>query len=298
MSRRLTRTPALALAVALAGTAMVNLVHPAAAAAAPVTAPAAPGFAAAAVEKTNKYWNTNSGGVAGTDAWGWQTIDTKGRDVIWGYVKDTALRDGKAAKVVFRVTYFNGSKRTLTTTAAANGQVTKVGTHWLSNAAKVQVRECAGAKCGKNWTIYSGYDGAISRGTVLARARHWLRLNVPYNQEAAAYDVNKGRKFRTDCSGFVSMTWGLTYSRNTETLKYVSKPVAWGKLKPGDMVLKGTGPWAAQHVKLFEKWANKKHTAMWIIEAGATATDMNHKTVTVAWLKSNSYQPRKYNNIR
>jgi len=294
MSRCITRTAVLALAVTVAGMAMVN---PPAAAAAPATAPATPGFAAADVEQINKYWNTNSGGVAGTDAWGWQTIDSRGRDVIWGYVKDTAPRDGKAARVVFTVTYLNGRKQTLTTTATTTGTATKVGTYWLSNAAKVRVRECSRSACGKNWTIYSGYGGAISRGTVLTRARHWLRLNVPYYQEGYAYDINKGRRFRTDCSGFISMAWGLTRSLNTSTLKTVSNPVAWGKLTAGDMVLKGTGPWAAQHVKLFEKWANKKHTTMWIVEEGTTATDMNHKKVTVAWLKNNKYQPRRYNNI-
>jgi len=296
MSSRIIRTPVIAIAVA--GTAMMSLVHPPAAVAASATADAPSVTAAAAPEQINKYWDTNSGGVGGASAWGWQTIDSKERDVLWGYVKDNAPGDGKRAKVVLSVTYLGGSKLTRTVWAPANGQTAPVGTYWMANPARVQVRECAGSTCGKNWTIYSGYGGPISRGTVLTRARHWLRLNVPYNQEASTFDINKGKKFRTDCSGFISMTWGLTSSRNTDTLKDVSKAVAWSKLKAGDMVLKGTGPWALQHVKLFEKWANAQHTSMWIIEEGATATDMNHKTVTVSWLKSNGYQPRKYNNIR
>jgi hypothetical protein len=281
----------------------VSLVHPPAAAAAPVTAASASAVTApsavtaAAVEQINKYWNTNPGGVGGVSAWGWQTIDSKKRDVLWGYVKDTAPGDGKRARVVLSVTYLGGSKLTRTVWARANGQATKVGSYWLSNPAGIKVRECAGSACGKNWTIYSGYGGPISRGTVLTRARQWLRSNVAYNKEASAYDINKGKRFRTDCSGFISMAWGLTSSRNTETLKGVSKVVAWGKLKPGDMVLKGTGVWERQHVKLFEKWADARHTKMWIIEEGATATDMNHKTVTVRWLKSNGYQPRRYHNI-
>lgn len=286
MSIKITRTAVAVLAVT--GTAALGLPQPGAAAAAPT---------AAAVEQVNKYWDTNASGAAGVSAWGWQKVDSKDRDVIWGYVKDTAPRDGKRAKVVFKVTYLGGSSKTYTTTAPASGKNATVGTYWFSNPARVQVRECA-AKCGKNWTIYSGYGGPINRGTVLTRARDWAKRGVPYNQQGAAYDINKGRTYRTDCSGFISMTWGLTSSRNTETLKSVSRSVAWGKLKPGDMVLKGTGPWAKQHVKLFEKWANKKRTTMWIYEQGSAASDMNHNKVTVSSLKKNGYVPRAYKNIR
>ncbi|MFD4639132.1 NlpC/P60 family protein [Lentzea sp. NPDC058436] len=137
----------------------------------------------------------------------------------------------------------------------------------------------------------AGYGGSISRTEVIKRAKDWWDRKVPYSQSAYAWDVNKGKKYRTDCSGFVSMTWKLTTSRNTRNLHEVATKISWANLKPGDMILRNG------HVKLFEKWANSAKTSAWIYEEGSTATDMDHETVTVSSLKSGGYAPWKYNKI-
>jgi len=139
----------------------------------------------------------------------------------------------------------------------------------------------------------AGYGGTITRSEVLARAKNWWDRKVPYSQSAYAWDVNHGKTYRTDCSGFVSMTWKLTSSRTTETLDNVSARISWANLKPGDMVLR-----AGHHVKLFEKWTSSAKTSMWIYEEGSTATDMDHETVSVSYLKDNGFLPWRYNNIR
>jgi hypothetical protein len=137
----------------------------------------------------------------------------------------------------------------------------------------------------------AGYGGSISRTEVISRAKNWWDRKVPYSQSAYAWDVNHGKTYRTDCSGFVSMAWKLTSSRNTSTLDEVATKISWANLKPGDMILRNG------HVKLFEKWANTAHTSVWIYEEGSTATDMDHETVTLATLKSGGYLPWKYNKI-
>jgi cell wall-associated NlpC family hydrolase len=137
------------------------------------------------------------------------------------------------------------------------------------------------------------YGGTITRATVLKRAKFWYDKNVPYSQSAYAWDVNHGKKFRTDCSGFVSMSWALTSSRTTRTLGAVSTKIAWKSLKPGDIVLR-----AGHHVQLFEKWANKSHTVFWIYEEGSTRSDMNHYKVSVSKSKSSGFVPRRYKKIK
>jgi cell wall-associated NlpC family hydrolase len=137
------------------------------------------------------------------------------------------------------------------------------------------------------------YGGAITRANVIKRAKFWYSKNVPYSQSRYYWDVNHGKKYRTDCSGFVSMSWALTSSRTTRTLGAVSTKIAWKDLKPGDILLR-----AGHHVQLFEKWANKSHTVFWIYEEGSTRSDMNHYKVSVSKSKSSGYIPRKYKKIR
>jgi hypothetical protein len=143
------------------------------------------------------------------------------------------------------------------------------------------------------------YGAPIARTKVIARARNWYSRNVPYvGHNNFAWDVNHGKKYRTDCSGFVSMAWALRSSRDTHPnggnyLGDVAHRVNWSQLKPGDMVLRND-----HHVQLFEKWANKAKTSFWIYEEGSQASDMNHYKVKLASAKSNGYKPWMYNKIR
>lgn len=53
----------------------------------------------------------------------------------------------------------------------------------------------------------AAYDRPITRTQVMVRALDWLRRDVAYSQDngRAAWDLNRGRRYRPDCSGFVSI---------------------------------------------------------------------------------------------
>ncbi|KAK3308320.1 uncharacterized protein B0T15DRAFT_524137 [Chaetomium strumarium] len=115
-------------------------------------------------------------------------------------------------------------------------------------------KECA-VKIGDG----SAYQGKINRTEILARANYWIARKVPYSM-SAYYPDPQGRKYRTDCSGFVSMALhAYAPGYNTVSLPEVAKSIKWSELKPGDFVGTlgaGTGG-AAGHVTLFKSWADK-----------------------------------------
>lgn len=112
------------------------------------------------------------------------------------------------------------------------------------------------------------------RAEIISRAQTWVDQEVPYDM-AGYHPDPQGNEYRTDCSGFVSMAWGLDASENTVTLPNFADPIDKDDLKPGDVLMKG-GPGtegANGHVAIFNGWANDEHTAYHgIEEAGSTGT--------------------------
>jgi len=99
----------------------------------------------------------------------------------------------------------------------------------------------------------------IVRNDILTRGRSWLDERVPYNQ--GAQHANKFGSYRTDCSGYVSMAWGLDQSRTTWTLWDVSQKIGSGDLQPGDALLKDAD--GTDHVALFVRWAGQGKPVVW-----------------------------------
>ena len=99
---------------------------------------------------------------------------------------------------------------------------------------------------------------AIAADTVIARAESWTSVNMPYSQTTYVGG------YRTDCSGFVSMAWGLvgTYgepiSLTTQTLPSVAAQIAPGQLLPGDILDYNStaDPVNGSHVVLFGGWVD------------------------------------------
>ncbi|ONI80194.1 hypothetical protein ALI22I_43170 [Saccharothrix sp. ALI-22-I] len=87
-----------------------------------------------------------------------------------------------------------------------------------------------------------------SRSETQARSQSWLDARVPYSQRACYQ--NQYGSYRTDCSGYISMVWGLTHSRTTATLREISTVVARADLRPGDALT------SAYHAALFVRWAD------------------------------------------
>ncbi|MFD0203436.1 MULTISPECIES: hypothetical protein [Saccharothrix] len=91
-------------------------------------------------------------------------------------------------------------------------------------------------------------DRVTSRSETLVRSQSWLDAQVPYSQQACHENVYGS--YRTDCSGYVSMAWGLTHSRTTTTLRDVAAEIPRADLLPGDALL------APYHAALFVRWAD------------------------------------------
>jgi hypothetical protein len=78
-----------------------------------------------------------------------------------------------------------------------------------------------------------GPVSSITPAQVLARAQTWVAANVPYSQSTYI------GIYRTDCSGFVSMAWGLSSPLTTQGLAEpsVSHPIPFSDLEPGDAII-------------------------------------------------------------
>ena len=92
----------------------------------------------------------------------------------------------------------------------------------------------------------------------IARAQSWVDERVPYSQ--ASYHSNQYGIYRQDCSGYVSLVWGLTTSFTTYTLPSIAHPISKEELRAGDIMLK------PGHTLIFHKWADAGHTSYWAYE--------------------------------
>ncbi|KAI9148202.1 hypothetical protein HJFPF1_12028 [Paramyrothecium foliicola] len=104
----------------------------------------------------------------------------------------------------------------------------------------------------------SAIEGPIKRSEIMSRAQYWISRGVPYSMDASHPDV-QGARYRTDCSGFVSMALHLkTPGLSTVYLPGVAKAIGWADLRQGDFVGtlgSGTGG-AGGHVTLFDSWTD------------------------------------------
>ncbi|MFB6559444.1 hypothetical protein ACFCYH_11210, partial [Streptomyces sp. NPDC056400] len=116
--------------------------------------------------------------------------------------------------------------------------------------------------------------GPITQEQIIARAHDWINNAVPYSMFDAWKDNTVGGPYRADCSGFISMAWGLKNSLVTQTLPDVSTVTAtnvigYTGLQPGDAL-----DFTDEHVVLFDSWIDKS--------AGTFYYDAEHRPGTVA----------------
>ncbi|KAK4117078.1 hypothetical protein N656DRAFT_773087 [Canariomyces notabilis] len=157
-------------------------------------------------------------------------------------------------------------------------------------------KECSSGGGGSGGT--SEYNGKISRAEIISRGQYWVNRKVPYSM-SGYYPDPQGRKYRTDCSGFVSMALHATApGYNTVSLPQIAKAIEWKDLKPGDFVGTlgaGTGG-AAGHVTLFLSWADSGKTAYNTLECKGGDGCVKYKR-KVGW-KVGSYTAKPYRYIR
>jgi Repeat of unknown function (DUF346) len=133
-----------------------------------------------------------------------------------------------------------------------------------------------------------GSNQPMSRDAMLTRAQSWIDAHVMYS-ESACYSNSYG-SYRTDCSGYVSMAWGLYHSYTTSTLGSVSTPIARADLQPGDALLD-----AGTHVALFVRWSDAANTAPVVDEE----SDYGLPALQTTWSAATAsrYTPVRYNNV-
>jgi cell wall-associated NlpC family hydrolase len=132
--------------------------------------------------------------------------------------------------------------------------------------------------------------GALSqsRRDILARAEHWVEQGVPYNQGV----WHEG--YRTDCSGYVSMCWGLGASLVTSTMPQVAHPIAKEDLRAGDVLLNRDV--ATGHVILFDRWADYAHSSYVGFELCPQGT-LHHVIPYPYYDGYGTYEPYRYDRV-
>jgi len=110
--------------------------------------------------------------------------------------------------------------------------------------------------------LYHSSQGTSSPDEIIARAKTWVDADPQ-----VAYDEGSWYQgYREDCSGFVSMAWGLSQpGLTTYTLPKVSHQISKDELQPGDILLNQWGGWAVAgspdaHVVIFDGWTDSSHT--------------------------------------
>ncbi|MFC0431026.1 hypothetical protein [Kutzneria buriramensis] len=132
----------------------------------------------------------------------------------------------------------------------------------------------------------------ITRSQVLARAASWLNQGIIYDQ-CGSHDG-----YRTDCSGYVSMAWGLGASPTTDTFgPYgVTVPVSEGDLQPGDALL-NPAPLNDGHVVLFDHWDSADHSSYVGYELDGPGNVEHHSIPYPYFGGAGGYNPVRYVNI-
>ena len=151
------------------------------------------------------------------------------------------------------------------------------------------------------------YGGPVNSTQVMVRASDWLRRRVPYSQDnaQAVWDMNRGRRYRPDCSGFVSMTWaldplqrGLGRAPVTWELPSYAIPIGWRRLHAGDILLRVVSTnHALDHVQLFERWVDSAHTRIWVLEESGRAYGIRRSLVLRVSSAGSGYVPYRYRKI-
>ena len=125
---------------------------------------------------------------------------------------------------------------------------------------------------------------AISRATALARAQAWVDNPVPYSQ--TRYYAG----YRTDCSGFASMTWQAPMSYSTRSMHLVAHRIPFADLKPGDALLAYN-----YHIRIFYGWVDATHTKYVAYEQTGPTTKSSIKSISSDFAVG--YRAYRYNRI-
>ncbi|GII76881.1 hypothetical protein Sru01_18630 [Sphaerisporangium rufum] len=146
-------------------------------------------------------------------------------------------------------------------------------------------------------TVTTLAQATVTRSEMIDRAKTWhphTSSRIPYSQSK----THGG--YRTDCSGFVSMTLKLPkpgpITVGLASATY-SKRITLAQLKKGDLIIDAIGTNTTRHVVIFEKWTDAKRTAYWAYEQrGGYGTD--HRVRSYGLSSGSEYKPYRPLNLR
>jgi hypothetical protein len=130
----------------------------------------------------------------------------------------------------------------------------------------------------------------LTRSQIMNRARTWASAKVRYNMSAYWKDG-----YRQDCSGYVSMAWGLGTSAWTGNLASYGVRITRDQLMPGDILLfhNAADPEHGSHAIIFGGWVDDAHTAYTGYEQTVPVTRVQ-TTPYAYWSNSGKYIPYRY----
>ncbi|MEV7185934.1 peptidoglycan-binding protein [Kitasatospora sp. NPDC093102] len=133
----------------------------------------------------------------------------------------------------------------------------------------------------------------VTRAQIIQRAQSWVDQGVPYSMSRYWSDG-----YRQDCSGFVSMAWGLGSSQTTWTLPGFAERIGKNDLQPGDVLIYNNpaDPQAGSHVTIFGGWTDSSRTQYVAYEQTGPATK-KRSTPYAYWNNSGSYVPYRYTGL-
>jgi hypothetical protein len=134
----------------------------------------------------------------------------------------------------------------------------------------------------------------VTRDQILQRARTWVEARVPYGMGSYWKDG-----YRQDCSGFVSMAWGLGSNEWTGTLPGFAERISPEDLRPGDILLfqNPHHPAKGSHVTIFGGWANASRT-LYVAYEQTRPHARIRATPFAYWTNGGRYVPYRYKYVR
>ncbi|MGW4908013.1 peptidoglycan-binding protein [Streptomyces sp. NPDC004270] len=133
----------------------------------------------------------------------------------------------------------------------------------------------------------------ITRTEIINRAKIWVAAQVPYSMSLYWTDG-----YRQDCSGYVSMAWGLTGNEWTGSLDQFGTKITKAELQPGDILLfhNPDNPEKGSHVVIFGGWTDYTQTAYTAYEQ--TPPHARRQSTPYAyWSNSAKYVPYRYKGL-
>ncbi|WP_189948869.1 peptidoglycan-binding protein [Streptomyces alanosinicus] len=134
---------------------------------------------------------------------------------------------------------------------------------------------------------------AATRTQIINRAKLWVTAQVPYSMSAFWSDG-----YRQDCSGFVSMAWGLPGNEWTGSLGQYGVKITKEELQPGDILLYHNldNPQQGSHVVIFGGWTDYTHTNYTVYEQTPPHA-RKQATPYPYWSHTDKYVPYRYKGV-